>query len=74
MIIGKEKEEKKFKSILMSLAVYFLAFFVAMLFALSVGFVSYKKITTSSPQAKVIIVEDEVVIEYKEIENENNID
>ena len=38
-------------------------------------FISYQKIIkASSSQARVIIVEDEVVIEYKEFENEDNID
>ena len=76
MIINKKNKSKKVKGILLSIMFYMLSFILTIVIFTSILFVSYKKITKqhSYPQARVIVVEDEITIEYKEIENENNID
>ena len=74
MIIEKKNRKKKFKSIMFSAGLYITAILLGILFIFSTFFVSYQKITSQSSQARVIVVEDEITIEYKEIENENNID
>jgi len=74
MIIEKEDKKKKFKSIMFSAGLYMTAILLGVLFIFSTLFISYKKITSQSSQARVIVVEDEITIEYKEFENENNID
>ena len=74
MITEKKDKNKKFKSIMFSAGLYITTVLLVILVALSTLFISYKKITSTSSQARVIIVEDEITIEYKEIENEDNID
>ena len=74
MIIEKNNRKKKFKSIMFSVGLYVATAFIVLLILFSTLFVSYQKITSTSSQARVIIVEDEITIEYKEVENENKID
>ena len=66
---------KNFNSIMFSMGMYLFTIAFIVFTVSLVTFISYQKITkASSSQARVIIVEDEVVIEYKEFENEDNID
>ena len=77
MIINKKNKSKKAKDIVSHIIFYMLSFILTIVIFTPILFVSYKKIIKqqhSYPQARVMIVEDEITIEYKEIKNENNID